>query len=58
MACAGGGGAFETAYFARSARVRTYKIEGTTLTLSGEGSAALTHIWQRRRRPQSKGHGT
>ena len=41
MACAGGGDAFETAYFAALARVRTYKIEDTTLTLSGEGGTAL-----------------
>jgi heat shock protein HslJ len=41
MACAGGGDVFEAAYYAALARVRTYKIEGTTLTLSGEGGAVL-----------------
>jgi heat shock protein HslJ len=41
MACAGGGGAFETAYFAALARVRKYEIEGSNLTLFGDGNAQL-----------------
>ena len=57
MACAGGGDVFETAYFAALARVRTYKIEGTTLTLSGEGGAALLTYGAAAPGP-SKGHGT
>ena len=41
MACVGGAGAFETAYFAALALVRKYTIEGTTLKLSGENNAEL-----------------
>ena len=41
MACAGGGGTFETAYFVALGRVRKYTIDGSTLTLSGENGAAL-----------------
>jgi heat shock protein HslJ len=41
MACAGGGGAFETAYFAALSRVRKYEIEASNLTLFGDGNAQL-----------------
>lgn len=42
MACAGGGGAFETAYFAALGRVRKYTIDGDTLKLSGDNAELMT----------------
>jgi heat shock protein HslJ len=41
MACAGGGGATETAYYTALGKVRTYAIDGSTLTLKGDGGSTL-----------------